>query len=45
MLKLKLQYSGHLTPRANSLEKTLMLGKTERLRTRGKRVTEGEMVG
>ena len=27
MLKLKLQYFGHLMPRANSLEKTLMLGK------------------
>ena len=29
MLKLKIQYSGHLTGRADSLEKTLMLGKTE----------------
>ena len=29
MLKLKLQYFGHLMPRASSLEKTLMLGKTE----------------
>ena len=29
MLKLKFQYFGHLTQRANSLEKTLMLGKTE----------------
>ena len=29
MLKLKLQYTGHLMPRANSLEKTLMLGKVE----------------
>ena len=29
MLKLKLQYFGHLTQRDNSLEKTLMLGKTE----------------
>ena len=29
MLKLKLQYFGHLMRRANSLEKTLMLGKTE----------------
>ena len=28
MLKLKLQYIGYLLPRANSLEKTLMLGKT-----------------
>ena len=29
MLKLKLQYFGHLIPRADSLEKILMLGKTE----------------
>ena len=29
MLKLKLQYFGHLVRRADSLEKTLMLGKTE----------------
>ena len=29
MLKLKLQYYGHLMHRANSLEKTLMLGKIE----------------
>ena len=29
MLKLKLQYFGHLMPRANSLEKTLILGKIE----------------
>ena len=29
MLKLKLQYSGHLLGRTDSLEKTLMLGKTE----------------
>ena len=29
MLKLKLQYFGHLTRRANSVEKTLMLGKIE----------------
>ena len=29
MLKLKLQYLGHLMQRANSLEKTLMLGKIE----------------
>ena len=29
MVKLKLQYFGHLMRRANSLEKTLMLGKTE----------------
>ena len=32
MLKLKLQYFGHLIQRANSLEKALMLGKTERSR-------------
>ena len=36
MLKLKLQYSVHLMQRANSLEKTLTLGKTEGRRTRGK---------
>ena len=35
MLKLKLQYFGHLIQRANSLEKTLMLGKTEGRRIRG----------
>ena len=35
MLKLKLQYFGHLIRRANSLEKTLMLGKTEGRRRRG----------
>ena len=35
MLKLKLQYFGHMTQRANSLEKTLMLGKTEGRRRRG----------
>ena len=35
MLKLKLQYFGHLIQRANSLEKTLMLGKTEGRRRRG----------
>ena len=34
MLKLKLQYFGHLMQRANSLEKTLMLGKTESRRRR-----------
>ena len=32
---LKLQYFGHLTQRVDSLEKTLMLGKTERRRRRG----------
>ena len=36
MLKLKLQYFGHLMPRANSLEKTLMLGKIEGRRSRGR---------
>ena len=35
MLKLKLQYFGHLTWRADSFEKTLMLGKTEGRRRRG----------
>ena len=35
-LKLKLQYFGYLMHRANSLEKTLMLGKTEVRRRRGK---------
>jgi len=35
MLKLKLQYFGHQTGRADSLEKTLMLGKIEGRRTRG----------
>ena len=35
MLKLKLQYFGHLIQRANSLEKTLMLGKIEGKRRRG----------
>ena len=39
MLKLKLQYFGHLIQRTNSLEKTLMLGKVE------KGMTEAEMVG
>ena len=35
MLKLKLQYFGHLMQRANSLGKTLMLGKIENKRRRG----------
>ena len=35
MLKLKLQYFGHLMQRADSLEKTLKLGKTEDRRRRG----------
>ena len=41
MLKLKLQYFGHLMQRTDSSEKTLMLGKIEG----GKRRTEDEMVG
>ena len=41
MLKLKLQYFGHLMPRAYSLEKILMLGKT---RQEEKGVAEEEMV-
>ena len=36
MLKLKLQFFGYLMRRANSLEKTLMLGKTEGQRRRGR---------
>ena len=36
MLKLKLQYFGHLMQRTDSLEKTLMLGKIENRRRRGK---------
>ena len=36
MLKLKLQYFGHLMRRADSLEKTLMLGKIEGMRRRGR---------
>ena len=42
MLKLKLQYFGHLMQRADSLEKTLMLGKR---RQEEKGTTEDEMVG
>ena len=41
MLKLKLQYFGHLMQRPDSLEKTLMLGKTE---AKGDGATEDEMV-
>ena len=40
MSKLKLHYSGHLMQRADSLEKTLMLGKTEGKGKRGKREDE-----
>ena len=36
MLKLKLQYFGHLMQRVDSLEKTLMLGKIEGWRSRGR---------
>ena len=36
MLKLKLQYFGHMMRRADSLEKTLMLGKIEGMRRRGR---------
>ena len=43
MLKLKLQYFGHLMRRADSFEKTLMLRKIEGRRRRG--MTEVEMVG
>ena len=42
MLKLKLQYFGHLMRRDDSFEKTLMLGKTE---GRRRREQKGEMVG
>ena len=43
MLKLKLQYFGHLLRRVNLLEKTLMLGKIEGKKRRGE--TEDEIVG
>ena len=43
MLKLKLQYFGHLMQKTDSLEKTLMLGKIEGQDEKG--VTEDEMVG
>ena len=43
MLTLKLQYFGHLMQRADSLEKTLMLGKIEDRKRKG--TTEDEMVG
>ena len=42
MLKLKLQYFGHLMQRTDSLEKTLMLGKIEGREEKG--MTEDEMV-
>ena len=43
MLKLKLQYFGHVTRRVNSPEKTLMQGKTKRQKE--KQAAEDEMVG
>ena len=42
-MRLKLQYFGHLMQRANSLEKTLMLGKTEGRRRKG--MTDNNIVG
>ena len=44
VLKMKLQYSGHLLRRADSFEKTLMLGKVEGGQEE-KGMTENEMVG
>ena len=41
ILKLKLQYFSHLMQRANSLEKTLMLGKIEGRRRRGRQRMRG----
>ena len=41
MLKVKLQYFGHLMPTDDSLEKTLMLGKIEGRRRRGLRWLDG----
>ena len=41
MLKLNLQYFGYLMQRANSLEKTLMLGKIESKRRRGRQRLDG----
>ena len=43
MLKLKLQYSGHLMRRTYLLEKTLMMGKTEGRRRRGQQRSDGWM--
>ena len=43
MLRLKLQYFGHLMQKADPLEKTLMLGKTEGQQKKG--AVEDEMVG
>jgi len=44
MLKLKLQYFGHLMQTAESFEKTLMLGKIEGRRRRGQQRRDGQMV-
>ena len=44
ILKLRLQYFGHLMRRADSLEKTLMLGKIEGRRRRGRGYENGWMV-
>ena len=44
VLKLKVQYFGHLMQRTDSLEKTLLLGKTEDRRRRGRLKTEEEML-
>ena len=45
MLKLKLQYFGHLMQRVDSLEKTLILGKTEGRRRKMDGETEDERAG
>ena len=45
MLKLKLQYFDHLMQRADSFEKTLMLGKIEEEKKEEKGMTEDKMVG
>ena len=44
MLKLKVQYFGHLMRRAESLEKTLMLGKIAERRRRGQRMTSLDVI-
>ena len=44
MLKLKLQYFGHLMQRSDSLEKTLMLGKIEGKRRKGGVAVEDEIL-
>ncbi|MDR7845125.1 hypothetical protein RIT80_11160, partial [Streptococcus pneumoniae] len=45
MLKLKLQHFGHLMQRADSSEKTLMLGKIEGRRRRGRQITDSTDMG